>query len=602
MAVAFCYGFWCVKMTFRKRFLRFLYGFMGIVCIFLVVVYSIISGHNRTADTYNLLRQNAMVVSNSFDALIETSNSAINLIISEPSVLSSIRSISTGKMEDLTDTEKYYSEEYTLIRERINLYFIYKYCYRLIFFNETGDVIASNYSSGNRPLEKVEITEILGVDSLDEGALVVRPSHEDKWNSKNAKQVISVFKHLAGNNMGYFEIQWLKKDVEKMLAPSESDYEVAIYDSSGKVVYSNSSNQENYYQQIKSQGRHTGNLRIGNTLMSYTNKNGYCTVLSTQIHFWYDIVQPIMPALVALLILFWIVSIVFANIGANIISNPINTLQTVITKTDYDNLTKPNLSLIEQQKLRQVIEIDNTYKIYEQMLERLAESKKKAEKMSFLQMKAQLDLMQAQVNPHFIYNVLNIISAKGLMADDESICDMCDNLSKILRYSTNVKTKEATLREEIEYLTDYLMLLKCRYEKRLEYSIFIERELWDEIIPKLALQQLVENAVKHGFTDSVDRLEIEIEGKEFVEGWKISIKDNGGGISEDKLLEIRARITQLRHQLDEGQENIEFEIGGMGIFNTYARLYILYKQQLRFDINSGEAGTVVNIEVEKGRV
>ena len=176
---------------------------------------------------------------------------------------------------------------------------------------------------------------------------------------------------------------------------------------------------------------------------------------------------------------------------------------------------------------------------------------------------------------------------------------MCDNLSKILRYSTNIEIKEATIREEVDYLNDYLMLLKCRYESRLEYSIFIERNIWNEAIPKLALQQLVENTVKHGFTDSIDILKIEVKGVETKNGWFIQIKDNGGGIEKDKLSDIKIRIYELERQLDECKENIEFEIGGMGIFNTYARLYLLYKNELKFDIEASVNGTVVTIGVEK---
>ncbi|MBO6128579.1 MAG: histidine kinase [Pseudobutyrivibrio sp.] len=552
-----------------------------------------------TTETFDNLRQNAISVSNSYESIIETSNSAINLIISEPTVLQAIRGLSSGKTKGLDSTEKYYSNEYVLLRERINLYYTYKYCYRVIFFNESGDVIASNYSPGNNRIENVDIESINGIDSLGEGEIMIIPLHKDEWDKKNSKRVISVIKRLTGKNMGYFEVQWLEPDMEKLLSPTEPDYEVAIYDNGGKTIFSKNAKAINYYQMILEQEKAEGQIRDKNVLISYLYKNGYYIVLSGDVNYWNDIVLPILPALAALVLLFWFVSLTFANISANFLSKPINTLQRVMTRTDYNNLLNNKMSLQEQQEIRQVIEIENTYKVYEKMVEGLEESKSKAEKMSYLQLKAQLDLMQAQVNPHFIYNVLNIISAKGLMADDESICEMCDNLSKILRYSTNIKIKEATIREEVDYLNDYLMLLKCRYESRLEYSIFIERNIWNEAIPKLALQQLVENTVKHGFTDSIDILKIEVKGVETKNGWFIQIKDNGGGIEKDKLSDIKIRIYELERQLDECKENIEFEIGGMGIFNTYARLYLLYKNELKFDIEASVNGTVVTIGVEK---
>lgn len=573
-------------MTFRKKILRILYSFIGIACSFIVVVYGIVAGQTKTIETYNVLDQNSMVVSNSYDSIIETSNSAINLILSEPEVLNAIKSLSTGKTQGISSTEKYYSNEYKTIRGRINLYFVYKYCHRVVYFNEFEDVISSDSSLCH---------SLLNQEEFKEGELRLIPAHNIKGNKNNKTRVISVVKKIAGKNMGYFEVQWLESDVKKLLALSDDEFNVTIYDESGRKMFSNEDYRENIFQVVKEGKKH---FRIGNTLYSSNYSKGYYTVVSAQLHIVRDIIIPILPALFGLLIVYWVITLLYANYGADSLVRPIVFLQKAISRTDYEKLSSDNLSFLERNELRKIIEIEKTYETYEKMVERLEESKKKAEKMSFLQLKAQLDLMQAQVNPHFIYNVLNIISAKGLMADDESICDMCDNLSKILRYSTNLKTKEATVYEEVEYLKDYLMLLKCRYETRLDYSISIGRDIWDEIIPKLVLQQMVENSVKHGFSDTVDILHIEIEGKETDKGWIITIKDNGCGIDSVNLDSINYRIFELRKQLDACDDNIEFEIGGMGIYNTYARLYLLYKSALTFDIKSGENGTTVIIEIE----
>jgi len=586
-------------MTFKKRFLRILYSFAGVACLFLVVVYGYVAGRNRTDETYNLLEQNAMVVSNSFASIIDTSNSAINLVISEPSILTAIRNLSSGKTARLTETEKYYSDEYTLLRERINLYFLYKYCYRVLFYNWSGDVIASNYSTGNNLNVGVDINDVDGVEDLAAGEIVVLPMHDDQWNVRNKQQVISVVKRLAGNNMGYFEVQWLESDVEKLMLPSDNEYQIRVFAESGDVVYSSDETQINDFDLIVDSGKKKGVIRTGNTLLAYVNQDGYYTVISTELSFWETIVFPILPALFLLIVVFLGISIIFANVGAAALGRPISTLQKAITKTDYDNLLRQTIDDDEKADLQKVSEIENTYKIFESMVERLDESKKTAEKMSFLQLRAQLDLMQAQVNPHFIYNVLNIISAKGLMADDESICDMCDNLSKILRYSTNVKEKEATIHEEMEYLHEYLMLLKARYESRLEYHIEVDDKIEDEIIPKLALQQIVENAVIHGFSDTAEVMRIEIQGKQRNTGWEIDIRDNGKGIEQDSLAVMKQRINELKIQLDEGKENVEFEIGGMGIYNTFSRLYLLYRENLVFKIRSDDTGTVVKIGIER---
>ncbi len=588
-------------MTFRKRFLRILYGFAGIACAFLIIVYSVVAGNNQTQETYDVLVQNATNISNSYSSIIETSNNAINLVLSEPVVLKAIRNLSTGKTENLTTIEKYYSDEYITMRERINLYFLYRNCYRVIFFNDTGDVVASNYSTGGSRLNSdVDIKNIPGISDIKEGEIIVNKAHEDHWNSRTTEKVISVVKRLAGNNMGYFEIQWLESEVENLLITSDDKYDAVIYDNSGNAIYSSKEDNLDYFNLVYSQSNDEGYINDGSTLLGYRYQDGYYTVVSTELHFWYDVTLPILPALLFLVVVFLGISFLFANTGAEALSKPINTLQKAITRTDYENLLQQTISDKEKSSLREVIEIDSTYEIFERMIERLDESKKTAEKMSYLQLKAQVDLMQAQVNPHFIYNVLNIISAKGLMADDESICDMCDNLSNILRYSTNVKEKVATVKEEIEYLQEYLMLLKSRYENRLEYHIALEPEIENQKIPKLALQQIVENAITHGFADNIEVLRIEIEGKENSKGWEICIRDNGVGIEKDNLDLINKRIEKLRSQLSDSEENIEFEIGGMGIYNTFSRLYLLYGEQLMFIVRSDDTGTFVRMGV--GRI
>ncbi len=113
-----------------------------------------------------------------------------------------------------------------------------------------------------------------------------------------------------------------------------------------------------------------------------------------------------------------------------------------------------------------------------------------------LQLQAQLDMLQAQVNPHFIYNTLNVISSRGILDDDEVICDICDDLAGMLRYSTDTEKKTATIRMELEYLRKYFSLMKYRYEYKLEYAIEMDPEIDEQWIPKLTVQQFVEKQYK----------------------------------------------------------------------------------------------------------
>mgnify|MGYP000223065698 CR=1 FL=1 len=114
----------------------------------------------------------------------------------------------------------------------------------------------------------------------------------------------------------------------------------------------------------------------------------------------------------------------------------------------------------------------------------------------------QIAMMQSQLNPHFLYNVLNVISSRGIMDGDEEICEICGCLAAMLRYSTNTKERYATVEKELEYLERYIFLLKSRYEHRLEVEVECEESVKHEQLPKIVLQQLVENSIQHGYNNS----------------------------------------------------------------------------------------------------
>ena len=132
--------------------------------------------------------------------------------------------------------------------------------------------------------------------------------------------------------------------------------------------------------------------------------------------------------------------------------------------------------------------------IYKEMKEQLNQSIIREARLSTLQLQAQLDVLQAQVNPHFLYNVLNIISNRGVQDNDEVICDICDDLAGMLRYTTNTNERYADISSEKSYLQKYFSLLKYRYEHKLSYQIEIDDRISQQMLPKMILQQFVENS------------------------------------------------------------------------------------------------------------
>ncbi len=205
--------------------------------------------------------------------------------------------------------------------------------------------------------------------------------------------------------------------------------------------------------------------------------------------------------------------------------------------------------------------------------------------------------MQAQINPHFFYNVMNVISGRALSLGDETICQICSSLSGMFRYATGNRKRYATMEEEIGYLEKYLYLMKLRYMHRLSYTIEVDERLKGQILPKIVFQQIVENSIKHGFGSGQDTLGITVEGRLLEERglWQVEIADDGMGISQGTAQKLGENMDRMKKKLEENNTNIEMEFGGMGLLNTYARLTLLFGGGADLSVQPLDRGTKVVI-------
>ncbi|MBR3401013.1 MAG: histidine kinase [Parasporobacterium sp.] len=236
----------------------------------------------------------------------------------------------------------------------------------------------------------------------------------------------------------------------------------------------------------------------------------------------------------------------------------------------------------------EMYELEQTFN---NMLTKLRESHDNEVSLREGTLKAQLNALQLQINPHFIYNTLNIISAKGLESGSEEITELCDQFARMLRYSTDVRSQTATLREELDHVRNYLYLCKARYEDHLEFEIDVPEEMMDTVIPRLTLQPLVENSLKYGVKGADFQRRILILGY-YEEGKPVLIvQDNGDGFDWDTL--SRLRKTFRRIEKGDLSEDSGFD-GHLGLINTYRRIYYYCHGNFRMDLYN-ENGAVVKL-------
>jgi len=207
-----------------------------------------------------------------------------------------------------------------------------------------------------------------------------------------------------------------------------------------------------------------------------------------------------------------------------------------------------------------------------------------------LQLQARLDALQAQINPHFIYNVLNVISSRSFSLGDEVIGEICQDISKMLRYSTSTIDKYVDFEQEIAHVGYYLDLQKKRYEQRLNYTIDVSESLLALQVPKLILQPFVENAVDHGYKNGKKGINISINAHGDRQNWIIEFIDDGCGFDSDTLAKLEESVRQA------DKNHLPMSIGKMGIVNTYARLRIHFEEVHIFFGNNKDGGAFVRLE------
>ena len=166
-------------------------------------------------------------------------------------------------------------------------------------------------------------------------------------------------------------------------------------------------------------------------------------------------------------------------------------------------------------------------------------------------LKSELSALKAQLNPHFLYNVFNTISA-SVPSENETTREMIAKLSDLFRYQLKAtKTELVPLEDELEFVEKYLDLEKARFEDRLNVIIDVPQDIRNEKVPPMILQPLVENSLKHGLSSLIDGGEICIRINRSGEKIQIEVSDTGVGITDkSKMFDVGVGLTNTKLRLE----------------------------------------------------
>lgn len=211
---------------------------------------------------------------------------------------------------------------------------------------------------------------------------------------------------------------------------------------------------------------------------------------------------------------------------------------------------------------------------------------------------AQLKMLQAQINPHFLYNTMQSISTMALKQGAYEINDKMAELGAILRYSMDIKTEVVTLESELTHIEHYMSLQMGRFKDKLTYNCMCPDELRLIEVPKMILQPLIENSIVHGVENGngSGHIELMIEGNDTDETQQLIIRviDNGKGMTEEHIM----RLEQAYHDAlpNDGQRQ------GIGLINVLQRLKLYYNGGFEWTLSSiPYEKTVITMIIDLGK-
>ena len=210
---------------------------------------------------------------------------------------------------------------------------------------------------------------------------------------------------------------------------------------------------------------------------------------------------------------------------------------------------------------------------------------------------AEMKLLQAQINPHFLYNTLDSIVWMAEDGDNQKVVEMTSDLSDFFRTVLSGGSDFIPIEEEKRHIESYLKIQKIRYEDILDYRIVIEEQILHKRVLKMLLQPIVENALYHGIKNKRGGGTIVIRGYEDKRGVVFEVEDNGHGMDPDTLHALRDKVNGCSVMSEVSER------GGFGMSNVAQRIRMYYGTEASITIESEEqVGTCVKIYIGHGQL
>lgn len=468
----------------------------------------------------------------------------------------------------------------------------------IYIFGENGEVLTNRTNFHLKDNIRIEDQPWYRKAAEAGGRIVISPTHVRNFTEDGYEWVVSLSRkinHLdTKKNLGVFLIDLNFRVIQEICGDvnlgSPSGY-VFIVDRDGELVYH--PQQQLIYSNVKHEDfdliMNTDEKFVTSTI---SGREKLYSIISSDVTGWKVVAVTYTDELVpnrdefrnfiiALSVGSIPLTFLLSTVVASRISRPIKRLEHSMRLVEQGELDAP----VELEGSREVVQLSRTFQL---MLKRIRQLMQQVVEEQELKRRSELKALQAQINPHFLYNTLDLVIWMTQRGRKEEVIHIVSSLSRLFRISISKGEEMATVKDEVEHIKHYLLIQKYRYKNKLNYVIDVEQDILRYRVPRLILQPLVENAIYHGIKPQPEGGTVRIRGhlgeREGQPAIVLEVSDDGVGMPPDRLQGIFAVSERgLRG-------------GGVGVSNIQERirLYAGAGYGLEFAARPG-GGTVVTV-------
>ena len=581
------------KLSFQKKLYISCFTLNLILLSICSVVFYYYTSDSLKKNMQDTVISNTSMLSKDLDNLLKAADNTLKELQTNSSLTSVAKEITYSNNNYFAT---HVPDSYTFQKAFRSVLFSQNLNGSISYVSNYYDNIGASYSTGTYEyISKETLRKLEGLTELLDNTNFVTyvPPHEDYWG--HGKTVFSVVRSMRDtyNKYGIFILDFDISSLSGLLNDFENpeDFSITILDENQNFIYTTNENMDQnhfyacYQEAAASETDRTFSANdVSISCYEVSSTTGWTFILtSSTAGYLKSLKNALAVSAILFLSLFFIMSS-FLFLMTHKLTKPLKQLTNQLMNLEPGR----NINISQISSNNEITTLTNAVQaflseIYDQN-QRLTEARRRT-------LKAHYDAMEAQLNPHFLYNTLSVIGMTGLSSGNTTVSTMCSELANLLRYSLSYTGQSVLLEQEITNTSSYLYIMKMRYEDDLIYSWDLNESLNALYVPKLILQPLVENCFQHGFQQTEHEIlppwKIRITSFSDDNYWYLSITNNGAPFKDEKLQQLQERLQHFKlPEYDESNFEDIIRRQGFGLENTILRLNIYYHGEEYFNVST----------------